>query len=234
MVDESDSRTRRTVLKAAGSASILALAGCVGGSGAGTVTDTTADEAGHHDGTETGHHDEDTEHDEAGHHDETETGHDDGHGHGSSLPESPSHSATVTMKTTDSGQHFEPHVVWVEQGGTVTFELTSGAHTTTAYAPENDQPQRIPDAAEGWDSGTLTESGATFEQTFETPGVYDYYCIPHHGMGMIGSVIVGEPGTDGQPGLAEPQSELPADARSKITELNEMCMEVLGGGHDHS
>ncbi|WP_267641650.1 plastocyanin/azurin family copper-binding protein [Haloarchaeobius amylolyticus] len=221
MTDSPSPATRRTVLKAAGGASLLALAGCLGGDGAGdaTSTDTTADEQESTDTT-----------DGSGEKNDEQT--DDGHDHGhSGAPESPSKQATVTMKTTDSGQHFDPHVVWVEQGGTVTFDLESGAHSATAYAPANDKPRRIPEDAESWDSGTLSETGKTFEHTFETTGVYDYYCIPHEGMGMLGSVIVGEPDTEGQPGLTEPQSELPEGARSKITQLNETCMEVLGGGH---
>jgi hypothetical protein len=30
----------------------------------------------------------------------------------------------------------------------------------------------------------------TFSFTFEEPGTYDYFCIPHESMGMIGSVTV--------------------------------------------
>lgn len=35
-------------------------------------------------------------------------------------------------------------------------------------------------------------SGGTFSYTFEEPGRYDYYCIPHESMGMIGSVTVSD------------------------------------------
>jgi hypothetical protein len=33
-------------------------------------------------------------------------------------------------------------------------------------------------------------SGGTFSFTFEEPGTYDYFCIPHEEMGMVGSVTV--------------------------------------------
>lgn len=163
--------------------------------------------------------------------------------HGASL-DGPSASATVTMATKDDGEHFEPHVVWVEPGGSVTWELDSGSHTTTAYAEKTNRPQRIPDEASAWDSGTVSEGGATFEHTFETPGVYDYLCLPHETTGMIGTVIVGDPDTESQPGLQPPQEELPDEAAKKIESLNQQVTEALDGsgdgqgdstdGHDHS
>jgi len=33
-----------------------------------------------------------------------------------------------------------------------------------------------------------------FEYTFEKPGTYDYYCIPHKSVGMVGRIVVGSPG----------------------------------------
>ncbi|UHQ99267.1 plastocyanin/azurin family copper-binding protein (plasmid) [Natrinema zhouii] len=135
--------------------------------------------------------------------------------------------AEVTMVTNDSGTHFEPHVVRIEPGESVTWNLKSGSHTTTAYASANDKPQRIPDGSEAWDSGKITEEGETFEHTFETEGIYDYYCSPHENTGMLGSIVVGDPKLNNQPGMGEPQSSLPDEAQEKIHELNEM---VQSGG----
>ncbi|MFB6286930.1 MAG: plastocyanin/azurin family copper-binding protein [Candidatus Bipolaricaulia bacterium] len=125
---------------------------------------------------------------------------------------------TVRMVSEDGAYHFEPHVVSVQPGDTVRWVLESGNHSTTSYDPSNGKPLRIPEGAEGWDSGVLSESGTTFEVTFQVEGVYDYFCIPHEGVGMVGTVVVGE-AHDG-PGLAAPQSELPEAARAKIRELN--------------
>jgi hypothetical protein len=36
-------------------------------------------------------------------------------------------------------------------------------------------------------------SEGEFEHTFDVPGTYDYYCIPHRLMGMVGRIVVGEP-----------------------------------------
>lgn len=139
--------------------------------------------------------------------------------------------ADVKMIDKNGGHHFDPHVVWIKKGGTVTWTLESGAHSTTAYHPSNDRPLRIPKGASAWDSGVLSEQGATFEHSFAVEGVYDYFCIPHEAMGMLGSVIVGHPDPHKQPALEPPQRSLPEAARTKIKELNRMVNEALGHTH---
>ena len=32
------------------------------------------------------------------------------------------------------------------------------------------------------------------EHTFTIPGVYDYLCMPHEAAGMVGRIVVGDPG----------------------------------------
>jgi uncharacterized membrane protein len=82
--------------------------------------------------------------------------------------------------------YFDPAGLYVEPGTTVRFELVAGAHSATAY------PDRIPPAAEPFDSGVISQG--SFEYTFEAPGTYDYYCIPHKSVGMVGRIVVGSPG----------------------------------------
>ncbi|WP_227356064.1 plastocyanin/azurin family copper-binding protein [Haladaptatus salinisoli] len=154
----------------------------------------------------------------------------DGHGHNGAL-DGPSNHADVKMTTMNNGSHFEPHIVWVNKGGTVTWHLESGSHSTTAYHSSNNKPQRMPDGAAGWDSGILSKSGETFKQTFKTAGIYDYFCIPHETTGMLGSVIVGNPPTNRQAGLKPPQKNLPSKAQLKIKSLNEKASKALGDGH---
>jgi pseudoazurin len=36
-----------------------------------------------------------------------------------------------------------------------------------------------------------SKNGKEASVTFETPGIYYYWCTPHKGMGMIGLVVVG-------------------------------------------
>lgn len=161
-----------------------------------------------------------------GEHDDTETEHDH-----EEKPLEPSHEATVAMRTEHGGQHFDPHVTWVEVGGTVTWENESGAHNAVAYHPDNDKPLRIPEGAEPWETDLLQEEDTTASHTFETKGVYDYYCTPHEAAGMVGSVIVGQPDAHEQPALEEPQDSLPDGARHELEELGEKVNEALGHTH---
>ncbi|HSL00756.1 MAG TPA: plastocyanin/azurin family copper-binding protein [Rubrobacteraceae bacterium] len=74
---------------------------------------------------------------------------------------------------------FEPANITVEPGTTVTWvQNGSNPHTTTSY--------------DGlWDSGMIEGgSGGSFSFTFDEPGTYDYFCIPHEAQGMVGSVTV--------------------------------------------
>jgi plastocyanin len=88
---------------------------------------------------------------------------------------------------------FDPIGLYVQPGTTVRWIARENVHTTTAYHPKNDHhPLRIPDGAAPWDSGFLVKPGATFDVTLTVPGVYDYYCIPHEGAGMVGRIVVGK------------------------------------------
>lgn len=140
-----------------------------------------------------------------------------------------SQSATVDMvSASDGSQVFEPDVVWLEPGGTATWVNDSGGHTATAYAEANGKPDRIPADAEPWDSGMITEIGAEFTHTFEVEGIYDYFCLPHEALAMLGTVVVGEPDPADQPGVAPPQSSLPDGAAEEIERLNAAVTERLG------
>ncbi|MDG5777982.1 plastocyanin/azurin family copper-binding protein [Haloarculaceae archaeon H-GB2-1] len=219
--------TRRKMLQATGSSLLVGLAGCSSSqtNGGSTAAADTHTEQHTEESSETG------DHDEEGSHSDSEGDHGgDSHGHDEAIS-APTETAEVKMLTQDGGYHFDPHVVRVKPGGTVSWVLASGSHTTTAYHPDNDQPQLVPDGAATWDSDTLSNQGESFEHTFETEGVYHYYCSPHESVGMIGSVIVGEPDAHGQPALEEPPQDKPEAVRTKIEDLNAMCNEALGHSH---
>jgi plastocyanin len=83
----------------------------------------------------------------------------------------------VTVRMEDN--FFDPANITIEPGTTVTWvQSGNNPHTTTSY--------------DGlWDSGMI-EGGSegTFSFTFEEPGTFDYFCIPHEDMGMVGNVTV--------------------------------------------
>jgi plastocyanin len=99
---------------------------------------------------------------------------------------------------------FDPPEVTVSVGDEVVFQNTSSrGHTVTAYEGS------IPGEAEffasgGYDSeqaarkafgselGGIVDSGDAYTHTFEVPGTYHYFCIPHEQAGMVGQVHVEE------------------------------------------
>ena len=105
-----------------------------------------------------------------------------------------------SVQMTDS-LTFEPQEFHAPVGETVTFENSSGTpHTVTAY------DDGIPEGGEYFASGGfdseeaarddvaagLIEPGGTYEVTFDEPGTYEYFCIPHEGSGMTGEIVVEE------------------------------------------
>ena len=106
----------------------------------------------------------------------------------------------IGMYTSDGEYYFDPVGLYVDPGDTVRWINESGAHTTTSYSPGNPAAsvRRIPEGAAPWHSGTFNEQGATFEYTFETRGTYEYYCVPHKTIGMVGRIVCGEPGGIGE------------------------------------
>ncbi|AZH26575.1 plastocyanin/azurin family copper-binding protein [Haloplanus aerogenes] len=118
---------------------------------------------------------------------------------------------TVTMATDRGSFYYDPVGLHVEPGDTVEWVNESGQHSATAYTQNNpryDGSRRIPEAAESWDSGVFEEQGATFSYTFEEPGTYDYYCIPHKTLGMVGRIVCGSPGGPAEES-ALPESDTP-------------------------
>ena len=97
---------------------------------------------------------------------------------------------------------FAPGSIAVDAGATVTWENTgSVGHTVTAY--EDGIPADAAyfasggfdseEAARGSVNGGIVEAGETYEHTFETSGEYGYFCVPHEGSGMTGTVRVRDP-----------------------------------------
>ena len=78
-----------------------------------------------------------------------------------------------------AGLSFSPADVTVARGTTVRWENPSSLlHTVT------------PDGHTEWQSATLATAGSSFSHTFNTAGVYTYYCEPHQGSGMTGVIRV--------------------------------------------
>jgi len=126
---------------------------------------------------------------------------------------------TITINSAGGQNFFEPDRLVIQPGDTVKWVNESGAHTVTAFHPDNARPLRIPESATSFDSGVMLEAGSMFEFTFTESGVYDYLCLPHEFFGMVGTIVVGE-ALDG-PGLSAAQDDLPDEVKDALTDLNE-------------
>lgn len=138
------------------------------------------------------------------------------------VDETPAETRTVRMTHTGG---FVPDVAWVEPGGEVTWRNADDAdrHDTVSIA------DRIPDAADGWGSDKL-DRGDSFTHTFPREGVYDYVCTPHRTW-MYGTVVVGTPDPESEPGLAEPGDD-DALAPSVLESLNRATENLLRNAGD--
>lgn len=117
---------------------------------------------------------------------------------------------TVQMVTAGGAYSFDPIGLFVEPGTTVTWRIESGSHSSTAYRDGTGGAAvtRTPAGAAAWDSGILSEQGATFEHTVETRGTYDYFCTPHKSLETVGRIVAGDPGGPAE-GTMPPDGEVP-------------------------
>ena len=90
--------------------------------------------------------------------------------------------ATVEVKLgTDAGMlAFEPSTVSISAGDTVKFVNNKLAPHNAVF--EGHDELSHPDLA--------FAPGESWEETFSTAGSYDFYCEPHRGAGMVGTVVV--------------------------------------------
>ena len=79
----------------------------------------------------------------------------------------------------DDGFAFEPAAIRVDAGTTVVWEWTGegGRHN-------------VVERGGAFESAYHEDAGATFDHSFDDPGLFPYYCEPHREMGMKGGVRV--------------------------------------------
>ncbi|ABG32220.1 pseudoazurin [Roseobacter denitrificans] len=77
---------------------------------------------------------------------------------------------------------FEPAILRVNAGDTVTFLATDSGHNTAS------KRGMIPQGATPWNGGIDEEISVTLS----IPGIYGYICLPHYEMGMVGLIIAGD------------------------------------------
>lgn len=98
----------------------------------------------------------------------------------------PANAETVEVKMgADSGMlAFQPAEVTIKVGDTVKW-------VNNKLAPHNVVfDSSAPNAEQLSHKGLAFAAGESFDITFSEPGEYKYYCEPHRGAGMNGTVIV--------------------------------------------
>jgi pseudoazurin len=88
---------------------------------------------------------------------------------------------TVEMLNRDADGNrmvYSQEIIEIAAGSTVKWVPTDKGHNVEIIASPNDMKFK-------------SKNGKEASVTFETPGIYYYWCTPHKGMGMIGLVVVG-------------------------------------------
>lgn len=92
-------------------------------------------------------------------------------------------SATVTV----GDNYFSPERTEIDSGGTIEWEALAnnyGNHTVTAT--------QFHDDAAAWSKDTTLAPGDSTTRTFESAGIYEYYCSIHGESSMCGVILVGD------------------------------------------
>ena len=122
----------------------------------------------------------------------------------------PANAADVQVKMLNKGAKgmmvFEPDLVKVQPGDTVTFVATDPGHDAQSV------PGMLPEGAQPFEG----KIGKDVTVTFTQPGVYGIKCKPHYVMGMVGVVVVGDPSSNLE---AAKQAKNPGKAGKLFTEL---------------
>ena len=88
----------------------------------------------------------------------------------------------------------QPTSLAVPRGASVSWQNAGQTtHTVTADPSKaiNKADAVLPTGAEAWDSGSVA-GGQSFRRTFDVPGTYKYFCLPHESIGMLATVIVND------------------------------------------
>jgi plastocyanin len=103
---------------------------------------------------------------------------------------------------------FDPVGLHVQSGDIVQFTFSTPDHTVTAYHEAIGFQHRVPDEAPPFSSPIVTAGGAWLYR-FDTEGVYDLYCGPHHILGMVMRIVVGDLDESEYPAYLETTEEIP-------------------------
>ena len=111
------------------------------------------------------------------------------------------HEVEMRNQGSDGVMVFEPSILRVQVGDSVTFKATDAGHNSASISG------MIPSGAEPWDGGMSQDITITFTEE----GTYVYQCTPHLMMAMVGVITVGD--------LSKNLEEIEAAAADKKSEF---------------
>jgi plastocyanin len=144
-------------------------------------------------------------------------------------------SATEHLVEMPDSLVFDPASLTVAPGDTVVWRTTGNVgHSVTAY--EDD----LPEGAEYFASGGFgsesaarrayprgdVPAGGEYRHSFEVEGDYEYFCIPHESVGMVGTIRVRAGGASVE--IPEELPGVPDAARSLAVAAGSAMLSVLG------
>ena len=94
---------------------------------------------------------------------------------------------TISVGAGSNGLAFDPTLVWVDEGTTITWEWTGAGGAHNVQTVDGGGPASL-------DSGDpVGEEGYTYEYevTEEDAGITHYHCVPHTAVGMHAGIAVG-------------------------------------------
>ena len=97
-------------------------------------------------------------------------------------------SVTISVGAGSNGLAFDPTLVWVDEGTTITWEWTGAGGSHNVQTVDGGGPASL-------NSGeAVGEEGYTYEYetSGEDAGITHYHCVPHTAVGMHGGIAVGE------------------------------------------
>jgi len=88
------------------------------------------------------------------------------------------------------GFSFSPPSLTIQVGDTVQWSWSSSGHTVTSGSQCSADGQFCSPSDSNCASAPTSNRDATYSHTFSTAGTFPYFCIPHCGFGMVGTIVV--------------------------------------------
>jgi pseudoazurin len=101
---------------------------------------------------------------------------------------------------------FEPAFLEVAPGDTVHFRAVDKGHNAASI------DGMVPEGSATWKGGLSKD----VDVTFDVEGVYGVRCAPHHAMGMVALIVVGDPSVNLE---AARQVKQPGRAKQRMADL---------------